>query len=397
MKISIIAKLCRDIRIFAPAGYGFCWRAGKKCYLCCREGSASFSEYSPFGEVVSCETPSGMCNGMQENMKRSILTLFVAVAAMLAVACGRSGRYVTSDGAILGTTYHISAHGRGLTPAGIYAGMMDLDARMKASMSIFDSTSLISRVNRGLTDSLDEHLRFNLELARRIGEQYDSRYDVTVEPLTEAWGFASKHATRRPNIDSLLQFVGYDKWHIDGDRVVKSDPRVRFDLNSIAKGYTVDLAAAMLEEMGAGDYIVEIGGEIRCRGVNASGNEWNIGVDSPVEGNMSPGADLYTAIPLQDRALATSGNYRRFYIDGNGRRIVHTIDPRTGRGAVSRLLSATVITDRCATADALATMFMVVGADDAMRMAGSMRDSVQVYFILDDGNDGYEIFTTIDK
>lgn len=338
-----------------------------------------------------------MCNGMLKNMKRSILTLFVAVAAMLAVACGRSGRYVTSDGAILGTTYHISAHGRGLTPAGIYAGMMDLDARMKASMSIFDSTSLISRVNRGLTDSLDEHLRFNLELARRIGEQYDSRYDVTVEPLTEAWGFASKHATRRPNIDSLLQFVGYDKWHIDGDRVVKSDPRVRFDLNSIAKGYTVDLAAAMLEEMGAGDYIVEIGGEIRCRGVNASGNEWNIGVDSPVEGNMSPGADLYTAIPLQDRALATSGNYRRFYIDGNGRRIVHTIDPRTGLGTVSRLLSATVITDRCATADALATMFMVVGADDAMRMAGSMRDSVQVYFILDDGNDGYEIFTTIDK
>lgn len=397
MKISIIAKLCRDIRIFAPAGYGFCWRAGKKCYLCCLEGSASFSEYSPFGEVVSCETPSGMCNGMLKNMKRSILTLFVAVAAMLAVACGRSGRYVTSDGAILGTTYHISAHGRGLTPAGIYAGMMDLDARMKASMSIFDSTSLISRVNRGLTDSLDEHLRFNLELARRIGEQYDSRYDVTVEPLTEAWGFASKHATRRPNIDSLLQFVGYDKWHIDGDRVVKSDPRVRFDLNSIAKGYTVDLAAAMLEEMGAEDYIVEIGGEIRCRGVNASGNEWNIGVDSPVEGNMSPGADLYTAIPLQDRALATSGNYRRFYIDGNGRRIVHTIDPRTGLGTVSRLLSATVITDRCATADALATMFMAVGADDAMRMAGSMRDSVQVYFILDDGNDGYEIFTTIDK
>ena len=111
---------------------------------------------------------------------------------------------------------------------------------------------------------------------------------------------------------------------------------------------------------------------------------------------MSPGADLYATVRLKDRSLATSGNYRRFYIDGDGRKIVHTIDPRTGRGTVSRLLSATVVTDDCITADALATMFMVVGADDAIRMAESMRDSVSVYFILDDGKDGYEIFKTID-
>lgn len=329
-------------------------------------------------------------------MKRLVFALSAAIVSAMCVCCSSADRYVTSDGAILGTTFHISAKVRGVTPAEIYAAMSELDAEMKASMSIFDSTSLISRVNRGLTDSLDSHMRFNLEMARAIGEKCDCRYDVTVEPLTEAWGFASKHAACRPNVDSLLQFVGYDKWRIEGDRVVKSDPRVRFDLNSIAKGYTVDRAAAILEEMGAENYIVEIGGEIRCRGVNATGDTWRVGIDTPFEGNMSPGADLYATVRLKDRSLATSGNYRRFYIDGDGRKIVHTIDPRTGRGTVSRLLSATVVTDDCITADALATMFMVVGADDAIRMAESMRDSVSVYFILDDGKDGYEIFKTID-
>lgn len=329
-------------------------------------------------------------------MKRFSVLAILPLLATLICGCSAPHTYITSDGAMLGTTFHVCTDVSDLTPAELYDEMMRIDTEAKASLSIFNPSSLLSCLNRGETDSLDRHLAYNLSLARTLGEKYDSRYDVTVKPLTDAWGFAAKTAAKEPNIDSLLQFVGYDKWSLDGNRIVRHDPRVQFDLNSIAKGYTVDLVAEMLEEHGAQNYIVEVGGEIRCRGVNANGNTWRVGIDTPEEGNMSPGAKLAAAVELRGKALATSGNYRRFYIDPSGRKIVHTIDPRSGRGATSRLLSATVVTDNCATADALATLFMVVGEERAMALAEQMRDSVKVYFILDDGEDKHKIFNTLE-
>lgn len=333
-------------------------------------------------------------------------TLFLPVCAATLCAlwtgCTSDKRYVDSDGVMLGTTFHVCAELENISPQRLYARIMRIDTVMKASMSIFDEQSLLSRINRGETDVVDEHIAYNLTLARAIGEHCDGRYDITVKPLTDAWGFAARTASADPNIDSLLQFVGSDKWCMErgGDgteKVVRSDPRVQFDLNSIAKGYTVDKVAEMLEREGAENYLVEIGGEVRCRGVNEAGNTWTVGIDAPYEGNMSPGLDLFGAVRLRDRALATSGNYRRFRVDDMGRKIVHTIDPRTGRGSVSRLLSATVEASTCAEADALATMFMAVGADDAVPLAESMRDSIGVFFILDDGRDGYEFFKTIEE
>lgn len=334
-------------------------------------------------------------------MKRVLTAAALILAAILAgMACSPRSRYITSDGAMIGTTFHVCAELEGVLPSEIYAAMMRIDAEARASMSVFDEGSLLNRINRNETDSLDAHLLRNFAVADAVWALSDGRYDITVKPLTEAWGFAARKGDERPDVDSLLSFVGRDKWRIEEGRVVKSDPRVQFDLNSIAKGYTVDMAADMLEELGAVNYIVEIGGEVRCRGVNAEGRCWRIGVDSPADGNMSPGASMCGTVTLRDRALATSGNYRRFHIDADGRKIVHTIDPRTGRGAVSRLLSATVAAADCTQADALATMFMVAGADDAVALAEAMRDTVQVFFVLapkEASDEEYEIFSTMEE
>ena len=216
---------------------------------------------------------------------------------------------------------------------------------------------------------------------------------MTVKPLVEAWGFAGRERTRHPNLDSLLEFVGREKVRIDGGRLVKSDPRVQLDFNSVAKGYTVDLLARLVEELGARNYIVDIGGEVRCRGVNREGNPWRIGIETPFDGNMSNGEYLQKRLCMTSGGLATSGNYRRFYRAEDGSKVAHTLDPRTGRSVVSRLLSASVVAPTCAEADALGTMFMALGADDALRMADSL-PGLKAYFILAGQGDEYEEYAT---
>ena len=330
--------------------------------------------------------------------RRHIRALSGTILVVLALlcACTRPRSYIVSDGAMIGTTFHVCAELQDLTAAELYAEIMRIEAEARASMSIFDENSLLNRINRNETDSLDEHLIRNFTIARNIGLNIDSRYDITVKPLTDALGFAAKEAVADPDIDSLLTFVGYDKWSIDGCRIAKADPRVQFDLNSIAKGYTVDMVGRMLEEHGSHNYLVEVGGEVRCRGVNRSGDLWTIGIDTPYEGNMSPGVSMSGAVMLSDKSLATSGNYRRFHLDEQGNKIVHTINPLTGESVDSRLLSATVVTESCAEADALATMFLAAGADEALKLAEKMRDSIGVFFILDKDGE-YEFFNTLDR
>ena len=322
-------------------------------------------------------------------LKKGICGALAVLVATAFWGCGRRPAYVSVDGVMLGTTLHVVADVRDVSPQELYAAVMELDREAKASMSIYDGTSLLSRLNRNETDSVDRHIAFNLRLADSIGSLSDGRYDVTVKPLVEAWGFAGKERTEHPNVDSILEFVGREKVRVENGRLVKDDPRVQLDFNSIAKGYTVDLLAALVEKYGAENYIVDIGGEVRCRGVNRQGNPWRIGIETPFDGNMSNGEYLQKRVRLHDGGLATSGNYRRFYLDKEGNKVAHTIDPRTGRSAVSRLLSVTVVAPTCAEADALGTMFLAMGADDALAAAAAM-PGVKVYFILADGSDGYE-------
>ena len=319
-------------------------------------------------------------------------TSFAAAAALAILAACSPQRpdYVTVDGAMLGTTVHLSA--RTSLPAGrLYAELMRIDTLAKTSMSVFDPSSLLNRLNDNMTDSLDEHISYNIQLAERVSRISGGRYDITVKPLVEAWGFIRSEGIENPNVDSILAFVGHDKISICDGRLLKSDPRVQIDLNSIAKGYTVDMAARRLESLGISDYIVEIGGEIRCRGRNPRGGDWVVGIDAPFEGNNDPGRSIQTRLALRDMSLATSGNYRRYHTDADGNKVAHTIDPHTGRSSLSRLLSVTVIRPECAEADALCTMFMAMGDRGAMEFA-RQADTLALCFIMDDGAGGFETY-----
>lgn len=323
---------------------------------------------------------------------RTLLAILTGLAALCA-SCRQKPDYRIVEGAMLGTTLRVTACAEGLSTGDLYRRIMQVDSAMKRSMSIFDENSLLSRLNRNETDSVDEHIVRNWTLAREIGALSGGRYDVTVKPLVDAWGFAGRERTAEPNLDSLLAFVGSDKAEIRDGRLVKSDPRVQLDFNSIAKGYTVDRVAELLEECGAENYLVDIGGEVRCRGVNPHGNPWRIGIERPEDG-VAYGRTSEVRIALNGGALATSGNYRRYFIDEAGNKVAHTIDPRTGRSVVSRLLSATVAADDCARADALATMYMALGADDALRAVEAQPGAKVLFILAAAGSEGFEIYVS---
>ncbi|WP_297605757.1 FAD:protein FMN transferase [uncultured Alistipes sp.] len=325
-------------------------------------------------------------------MKNRTLLLLLAALAALCPSCRREPDYRIVEGVMLGTTLRVTTCVGEPSAGELYRRIMGVDSAMKRSMSIFDEGSLLSRLNRNETDSVDEHIVRNWTLAREIGALSGGRYDVTVKPLVDAWGFAGRERTAAPNLDSLLEFVGSDKVSVRDGRLVKSDPRVQLDFNSVAKGYTVDRVALLLEEYGAENYLVDIGGEVRCRGVNPHGDPWRIGIERPVDG-VAYGQTSEVRVALSGGSLATSGNYRRFFIDAAGNKVAHTIDPRTGRSVVSRLLSATVVADDCARADALATMFMALGAEEALRWV-AVHPEAKVLFILADGGEGFETYVS---
>ncbi len=271
-------------------------------------------------------------------------------------------QYKVIDGFALGTTYRIiyrDAEGRDL-PA-----VDSLLTVFSRSLSIYDTTSIISRVNRNEAVEVDDYF---MQVFNRSKEMYaisEGVFDISAAPLFDAWGFGFKHKEKvTPGmIDSLKTFVGMDKLTLDNRQIIKSDPRISVSTNAIA-GYSVDVTAKWLETQGITDYLVEIGGEIRCAGKNKKEDLWRVGIDRPEDGNMVAGELLEAVVQFTGRAMATSGNYRKFYVE-DGKKYAHTIDPRTGYPVNHNLLSATVYAADCMTADAYATVFMVVGLEQA--------------------------------
>ena len=186
-------------------------------------------------------------------------------------------------------------------------------------------------------------------------------------------------------VDSLKALVGYHKVSLTNGRVSKTDPRIMLDCSSIAKGYGCDVVAKFLSAKGIDNYMVEIGGEIVTRGISEKRLPWKIGVTKPTDDSLNVNQEIQTIINVTDKAMATSGNYRNFYYK-NGRKYAHTIDPSTGYPVQHNILSSTVIADDCATADAYATAFMVMGLDKAKTIL-SRHPELMAYFILasDDG------------
>ena len=255
---------------------------------------------------------------------------------------------------------------------------------MDASLSPFNEKSVITHVNKNEAVTLDDHFITVFRLSSEIYKDTEGAFDITVAPLVNAWGFGFKNGIT-PDchaIDSLMQFVGFDKVKLQDGKIIKTDDRLMLDCSAIAKGYGVDVVARLLKSKGIDNYMVEIGGEIVASGENPKGAPWRIGVSKPDDDSVSVSNEIQGIINISNRAMATSGNYRNFYYKG-GKKYAHTIDPKTGCPVQHSILSATVVSDECAKADAYATAFMVMGLDKAKAVLARHKD-MMAYFIYSD-------------
>ncbi|MEG0500082.1 MAG: FAD:protein FMN transferase [Rikenellaceae bacterium] len=271
----------------------------------------------------------------------------------------------------------------------------EIDSLLKAfdqSCSLYDTTSLISRLNRNETDTVDRYITECERIAREIYETSGGAYDITCQPLIRAYGFLRENKADSINLDSILPLIGHSKIKIENGRLIKADPRIAIDLNSIAQGYSVDLVSEYISNRGLKNFLVEIGGEIYCSGQKNDTALWKVGIDKPIDGNMTAGSDLQTTLTLRDKGLNTSGNYRKFYAE-KGHRVNHIIDPRTGNSDSNDMLSATVIAPTTVLADGLATMLMVIGSDKCKEFLLSRKD-VEGYIIYHH-NDTIQTFSTL--
>lgn len=299
------------------------------------------------------------------------------------------GPYLSIAGFTQGTTYHMTYQSPSSDSLDLREEIDALLAEFDQSLSTYIDTSRISLINRNLTDQADEYLETVFEEALRVHELSNGAFDITVGPLIDAWGFGrgGKMEMTQEVIDSLLQYVGMEKVSLENGRVVKADPGIRLDVNAIAQGFAVDVVCAYLDQLKIRSYMVEIGGELRTKGLSPRADDWKVGIDRPEYGNLVPGEDLQEVIRLPGRALASSGNYRKYY-EVDGKKIVHTVDPATGYTRMSNLLSVTIITDECITADALSTSCMALGMEKAKELILS-QDEVDALFIYSDNDGSY--------
>ena len=287
-------------------------------------------------------------------MKRFVI-LAVALAGSLLFSCGQP-KYIRHEGFTQGTVYMISYE----SPKGAdyEKEIIQLLHDFSASLSTYIPSSLISRINQNDPEAVvDHYFRTVFDKSAEVNKASGGIFDITIAPIVNLWGFGFTSTSPEidaKKLDSLLQYVGMNKIRIEGNKVVKNSPEVMLDVNAIAKGYSVDVVADFLKKKGCRNYIVDIGGETVAYGVNASGDTWRIGIERPAD-NAAYGKDYNAIVRLKNRAIATSGNYRRFF-EIDGVKYAHTIDVKTGYPVRHNLLSATIIADDCMTADAWATV-----------------------------------------
>lgn len=312
----------------------------------------------------------------------------------MVTACSQQPEYAELNGLTQGTTYHIVVQKTpGMDVMALRQDVEKLFTQIDNSLSIYNDSSVISAINANRTNLTDTLFREVFRASAQISSESGGLFDITVGPLVKAWGFGPD-AMKRFNesmLDSLLALVGMDRVRLEGDRIIKADPDIFIDVNAIAQGYTVDLVADLITARGISQCLVEVGGEVRTVG-NKNGMGWMVGIDTPADGNYTPGADIQARIRLDDRALATSGNYRKFFVE-NGIKYSHTIDPRTGYPARHTLLSATIIAPTGAVADAWATACMVGGKDTAIAFI-EKHDFLEGYLIYSDENGAMKTWTS---
>lgn len=340
-------------------------------------------------------------------------TAFLLTASLLITAsCSGGPEYRRIEGFAQGGTFHIiySAPAAGVDEDTVISLVSRRLQDIDFSISGYNKGSLLSRFNRGEDIVPDRYFLELFEMSMKLWKETGGLFDVSGGPLFDFWGFGFKNPSGLDSlrddartariVDSLLEFTGMDLLTLEDGRIIRKDPRVTLNFNAIAQGYTCDAVADLLDSLGADNYLVEVGMEIVCKGLNASGKPWRIGIDAPVDGSQTAGENVQKFLDLTDCGITTSGNYRKFFIV-DGKKYSHSINPVTGYPVQHDLLSATVIsidTARSgALSDAYATYCMVVGKDAAARFIGS-RGDLRGYLIHDGGvidllKDGSEINT----
>ncbi|MBN1251785.1 MAG: FAD:protein FMN transferase [Bacteroidales bacterium] len=320
-------------------------------------------------------------------MKKN-LGLIVGILILLA-SCGN--KYKKIEGFTQGTTYHITYNSSKDYSKEIDSLLFHFDS----SLSTYKENSIISRVNKNdSTVVIDDLFEKFFTTSYEIYLQTYGYFDVTVGPLVNAWGFGftEKADVDKKLIDSLLQYVGMEKIYISGQTVVKGNENIILDGNAIAQGQSVDYVSDFFDEKEIDNYLVEIGGELKAKGLNPDKELWKVGIDKPIENSDETNRELQIVLKLDNKSLATSGNYRKFY-EKEGMKYSHTINPKTGFPVQHHLLSATIVADDCIKADAYATSCMVMGYVKAKNLIENLNE-IEGYLIYTDEKGEYKVFAS---
>lgn len=323
----------------------------------------------------------------------SLLVVFVCLVAIVGyylvnkseVAAVEAVEYLHNEGKTQGTYYsatYLQPDGRDLK-----AKIEKRLQQFEMSLSTYNPNSIISRINNNdPTVKTDLDFETIFYAAQEAAVRTNGALDITVGPLVKAWGFAfgNNDHSKLPNVSDFLPYVGYKKVRIEHHKVIKDDPRILIDANSIAQGYSVDVIAKLLRDNGCKNYMIEIGGEVACKGLNARGEKWRIGIDKAVDDSTSMNEELQTILSITDCAVTTAGDYRKFYIK-DGKKYSHIINPHTGYPANSNLLSVTIVAPTAIMADAYDTPFMVLGVDSCLKVCKSI-PGMECYLIYVDRN-----------
>lgn len=317
---------------------------------------------------------------MEKKVQRNFLWIALLVLGTIWILARHNQvtPYQTDNGLIFGTVYKVTYQCDQNLKAEIEAELKRFDG----SLSPFNDTATITRINRNEDIVPDTFFTNVFRRSMEISRETDGAFDITVAPLANAWGFGFKKGNFPDSamIDSLLEMTGYEKVELsDEGKVVKTDPRIMLSCSAVAKGYAVDVIAQLLKKKGIRNFMVDIGGEVVVHGQNPQNGLWRIGLNKPIDDSLAVNQELQAVLQVTDLGMATSGNYRNYYYK-DGKKYAHTIDPRTGYPVQHSILSATVIAKDCMSADAYATAFMVMGLDGAKQIL-EKHPELMAYFI----------------
>ena len=306
-------------------------------------------------------------------------------------SCGRQPKRMVLQGLAQGSYYAVTYYDE--QERNFQHEIDSIFHAVDMSVNLWVDSSVISKVNRNEEVVLDDIFIDNFNIAQEAAKLSDGYFDPTISPIVAAWGFSYKHGDSiTPQlIDSLKQLVDYRKVRIENGKVIKDNPSIQLDFNAIAQGYTSDMIASFLESRDVKDFLVDTGGEIMARGGKPNGQPWIVGIEKPAD-NWDSEQVVQTRIALRDKGLVTSGSTRK-YVERNGKRYSHCINPKTGYPVEHQLLSATVLAENSVWADALASICMVMGLEKSLEIINAL-DGVEAYYIFANEKNELETYAT---